>query len=145
MEQPKTLDQTSPLLDYIRHENGIHEFVVKRATRAAADAYFNQLEVVIDDLLKEGLTSDDTVRVLADFRSHGNPPMNYMFQRSKSIMTKYPVRPKTRWVNLHQNSFLLSLAQTFVSILTIATKDKVRILMGDKAREEALHWLLKDD
>jgi hypothetical protein len=137
------LQKQSQRCKYNLLDNGIHEFIILEATRAAADDYFDALEALVEKLLAEGATPNDIVRVLADFCTAGNPPMNHMYQRSRRLLDRYPVHPKTRFANVHRSNFLLSIAQAFVSLLTAATRDKARIFV-DCDREAAIAWLLED-
>jgi hypothetical protein len=146
MEQASILYKESAYVEYFAHENGIHEFVFLQANRVAVDRFFAMMRIWTQQQNDNGITPDDIIRLIVDFRRSGTPPMNYIFQSSKAFRVQFPVDrcPRSFSATLLQPGFLVSVAQSFNRLLTNLTRDRIAIYSGDNAHEQAVTWLLKE-
>jgi hypothetical protein len=146
MTDLSVLVQESTLIRVDCHEDGVYEFTFLDVSQGAVDDFFAMMAAWIEQQEAEGLTHRDTVRLIVDFRRSGTPPMNYVHQCSKDLLHKYPplLRPRTRCATLLQNSFLVTLAQSFNNLLPIRREDQICFFVGDQAHDQAVAWLLRD-
>lgn len=124
---------------YQQHENGIHELIYRRSSRAAVDSFFSYIQHWAD-----AGTPDDLFCILNDLRHTGHQPLNYYFRRLREINTAYPTktRPHARVALVYNDGPLISTIDTFVRLLNPA---RVRIrIFADSRYDDAVQWLLNE-
>lgn len=88
---------------YQHHDNGIHEIIVRQASRTAVDEMF-------DIILKIHAASIDgeTIRFLVVFMHSGGVPLSYALARSRRDRAHW--KKTTRSANLSNNRSLMNIA-----------------------------------
>lgn len=140
MSEANQQQEEKQVVDYILHDNGIHEFIFYESSRKAVDAWITKTEEIT---AASEATPDQTVRYLYNQVTSGMQPANYAFRRSQDMIKKYPKRARSRTVFLTNPGFFVSLMDAFVKLLRTEDKDRVQFINGDK-RDEAIAWLLSD-
>ena len=131
-------DDTKPACDYILHDDGIHEFIVRESSTEAADAYLAGLGRIYQ------LRSDtrEPIRVLLDSGGH-TLPLQYTFQRGRELSTKYPNMGTTKTATLTDSAVEARLVDSFMHLMRFPGV-RIRFFSEDR-RDEAIAWLLGDD
>jgi hypothetical protein len=120
-------------------KNGIHEIKVLQPTRAAV----NQFAEIMSGLYEGKQPTDKPMRFLMDITDGRGLPINYMVDRSREVLMRYPKRPPTRTAIMMRQSFSIRLVDTFIQVMHL--KHDVVRFFTDRQREEALAWLMRDD
>lgn len=124
---------------YKRLDNGVHKFTFRAASPAAVDEWYEVMTAIAEITL-----DDEIVRVLIDNTHADMLPMNYMLQRSKEMMLRFPERARIRTAILYTPGTLSSLQDDFARLLRSEYRDKVRFFPAD-VEDEATAWLHLDD
>ncbi len=124
---------TSSDCDYIRHDNGVHEFVFKKSSRMAMDFMLKYAREVRDTL-----DEDDFAYFLNDFRPAGFPPFGYALKETQKLNRRYRVNHHIVQAILIKSGPMIELAKTFVN--NAFPNGSVKFFRKDQ-RAEALAWL----
>jgi hypothetical protein len=114
-------------------ENGVHEFVLKEASRAAVDEFLDLLDAVFRVTLPE-----ETIPYLMDFRESGIPPLGYTTSRTKAFLKQYPHGPRGRSAYLHGPGSVDSTVRSLVNLVNPGMSER----FAADQRDEAVNWLL---
>src|ERR1043166_3136943 len=121
---------------YVLHENGIHEFVINRPTRRAADELIGHINTKLNDI-----PPHQTVRELVNF-SAGVPPIAYLAGRGREIMPSSH-SPRLRVAFLYEQSTAMTILKALVDLVQLNT---VHVsAYRTRQRDEAIEWLLKEE
>jgi len=124
-------------LEYEKLPNNIHRFTFHTSDRNAIDAFIISYTEI--------LSSQDhnkPVKFLIDFRPSGVPSITYSYARLRKLFSEYgPDLPPIYAAYLHDDSPLLSIAQTFLDMLRIPVKRRFLHGPGEEAEIEAMQWL----
>jgi hypothetical protein len=131
------------LLTFTEHPDGIHEIKFHEATRQVVDEYLPLLE----SILKKQIAGQEPVaHLLLDLSESGAPPFTYITQQGRKLLHEHlydrdSIHLKTAFLAKDSTKTVLSLAETFVSMLPIDATFKV---FDWTKRNEAEEWLLTD-
>lgn len=135
MDEDVIRTETKIHVIYHQHANGIHEIIIRQASRDAVDEMF--------DLILQVHTStpdDETVRFMFVYTHSAGLPLNHALVRSRKDRKFW--NSNVRSANLSNN----------LSLINIATQLFSRYLRGLNVgfynlgqREQAIEWLLKDN
>jgi hypothetical protein len=124
------------LCHYTAHDNGIHEFRLLVANRAAWDAY-SQL---VEDLVRAS-ANEPVLRILMDLRS-GTVPLAHAAKSYHDFNRRNPNRPAMRYAVLYGDNFLMSMADSVAK--SVKPKiDELRLFHINRY-DAAVEWLLID-
>ena len=119
---------------YVKHENGVHEFILVTITRKALHEMLVQMDEVMTLAPK-----DELLRWLIDARA-GIGHVAYAMRESRELMHRHPKPAPIRTAILYKDNLMLSLAATSIQLLR---PDNVAIgFYKGNLREEAIQWLL---
>jgi hypothetical protein len=120
---------------YVRHDNGIHEFIFRDKSKRSADEVFAWVEE-----LNASLSPDETMLELVDI-SAGLPPINYVTQRVRELQKRFPRLPKMRVAFLYQAHSVLSILAALLALLPMSGLAVRQFHVKD--RQAAIEWLLR--
>jgi len=124
---------------YKRLENGVHKFTFRVSSPAAIDEWYEVMTAIAEITL-----DDEIVHILIDNTHADMLPMNYMLQRSKELMPRFPERSRIRTAILYTPGTLSSLQDDYARLLRSEYRDKVRFFPAE-VQDEAMAWLHVDD
>ncbi len=124
------------LCERIHHDNGIDEYVIHAATRAAVDAWIALLEPQLHKL-----TPGEMYRQLFDTRV-GIAPVSYTVSQISGMMQRDSNRNPVRTALIYDKTLLIGVINSLVSGLRISNF-RIRYFTGVQ-RDEAIAWLLSD-
>jgi hypothetical protein len=130
-------DPPKPLCEYIRHENGIHEFIIRDSSLDGAYSYLEQIEPIY------AARNNDSPVLLVIINSSGEAlPMNYhLLQSVKALLDKYPNIGMTYTAILTNDSIAARLADLFIRM--VRYPGVTARFFEHTHRDDALQWLLK--
>ena len=120
---------------YVKHQSGVHEFILKSMTRKAVHEMMVQLDEVVTAAPKDKL-----LRWLIDARA-GIGYVAYAMQESRELMHRHPNPIATRVAILYKDNLMLSLAASSIHLLR-PEKAAITFYKGD-LHDEAMQWLLR--
>jgi hypothetical protein len=127
----------SELLAYSQLENGIYQMEIKKASRAAVDAWIEKLNEIYLKERERDLFTDEPSRVLIQFCEE-TLPIAYSLNVIRKWASQRPPTKRKTIVALVYGGNLLQMVDTMVRTLRIA--ETMRIFPFGKTGE-ALRWL----
>jgi hypothetical protein len=133
---PATAVADAKSLNYVKHENEIHEFIFNDITRPTIDVSMDELDKLYREAPKER-----RVMIIYDFSKSGFPPASYAYRKLQDTLKRHPNRPNARVAIFHNsNGAILGLVQAFSNLIQMSNRDRIHFFTLNK-REEALAWL----
>ena len=123
--------------EYTHLENGIHQFIFKDASLSAVQAYYEGLEQIYQVRVPN---SSDPIRILM-ITPKKSLPINYMSQRGKEVMAKYPNLGTVWFATLVNNIAEARIADSFLRIIRLPGVRPRFFAISE--RDEAIQWLLE--
>jgi hypothetical protein len=122
---------------YREMDNGIHEFIIHEASRAAAD----DMAAHIDNILQVTSVTAPAPCYLVDNSQVAALPLSYLRNRIKTVNTSRAAdgRPPGRIAILYDGT----LGSVANMMLRVTVPNQVRIF-GSTERSAAIDWLLRD-
>ncbi len=130
-------DPNEDPLEYILHENGVHEFIIKELSLEGAYAYLAKIEPIY------AARSKDSPPLRVILNSTGELlPLNYhLLQRTKQLLTKYPNIGTSYTAIITSDIIDAHLANTFLRMMRFPGLN-VRFF-DPNHWDEAMDWLLQ--
>ena len=122
--------------EHVRHDNGIHELILREHGMRGADAYLEQLE----QLYQTWINLEEPLLVILN-PDGGSLPISYTIQRGKELSERYPSRGEVYTATLTSNTMEARIVDTFLQMIGF-TGVQVRFF-EDRYRADAINWLLE--
>ncbi len=125
-------------LQFVLHENKIHEFIFLKPSRTAVD----ELYQVFIEYVESG-DPPKSFLLLIDARNGIVPPLRYLFTATQEFAARYETVPPGHTAILHNPNMIVSLLENFMNTLSrfVTGYNTLKFFNEDK-REEAIAWLL---
>ena len=120
---------------YVYRNNGIHEFILTDASKAAVDEWLEQWSTLLYNA-----SPNETILVLADVRRSSMQSMTHAFRHIEKWLTEHPQSPTTRYAFLSHPEVVRAMKATFITLVRSGSSDMARFLSGER-REQAIAWL----
>jgi hypothetical protein len=126
----------SELCSYVYRNNGIHEFVLADASKAAVDQWLEQLNA-----LYVHASLDEIMLVLADVRRSRMQSMVFAFRRIEKWLAEHPQRPATHYAFLSHPDVVRAIKATFMTLVRSSGESDMARFFSIDRREQAVAWL----
>jgi len=117
-------------------DDDINLFEFQDSSKQSVDEFVDGLQV-----LYQGRSPNEVIRILIDFRPDGWPPMKYLFAKLRTLHSHNPLTPHHKFAFLYCESFLLAVAQSFFDVIH---RDSKAEFFSEGCEYEAWDWLLAD-
>lgn len=125
-------------LQFVLHENNIHEFIYLKSSRAAVDELYGVFHTYME--------SGDPPKVfllLIDARNGIVPPIQHLFKVTQEFAKKYEDIPPGHTAVLHPPNLIVSLIENFMNSLNrFITGHNTLKFFNEDQYDEAVAWLL---
>jgi hypothetical protein len=112
----------------------VHEFTFEQSNRRASQEAFDKLLGIFSTA-----TTDQTMRLLLDFRKAGFMPLNNVVSQTQQWRKTVHIHPPTRVAILMMPNAAVALLQPILSLMRLGHLDS-RMFQGDKY-DAAMEWL----
>lgn len=133
--------RAKPTYEYANYQHepahDIHIITLTEPTRVAVDEC-----IQIMDSCYEGVTENDTIRFLIDYRQSGIPPMRYVFTAGQEWADSLEIHPNTKLAYVTNQNFSISMLGLLIRTLNFGHL-QTRFFEEDKGYQDALEWIEK--
>lgn len=125
-------------VNYVLHDNGVHEIIIHNTSRPAADAFIAHVDRIFSDLPDDA----KVVRMIFHSKHSGMLPVIYLMPRLRELLGKHRNRPATRTAFVRESGVFINMLDTFIRMVR-NSNDTVRYFHTSQY-DEAVEWLFAD-
>ena len=125
-------------LQFVLHENNIHEFIYLKSSRTAVDELYGVFRTYLEQDVRP-----EVFLLLIDARNGVIPPISYLFKVTQEFAKAYKNIPPGHTAVLHPPNLIVSLIENFMNGLNhFITGHNTLKFFNEDQYDEAMAWLL---